>query len=124
MRKGMLLLFSTCFFVTTSFADDLRWISKVNAQRAADFFKQIKEVTLYCGCCDGDVAQEVEVLGAEVKFTGHQQFYEVYVTYDYRGETKTVAVDLAYVWVKTAEGFKTVGEVLEIEHYPCDPPNE
>ena len=79
---------------------------------------------MYCGCCDNDVLEAVKISGVEVKYTGYEQYYEVFITYKSKGELRSVAVDLAYLWVKTkGVGLQTVGTALGLEHDPCNTPN-
>lgn len=124
MKKGLFTLFATCFLFHAGFADQLAWLSKADAQRGAEFIESAKKVIFFCGCCDNSVAEKIKVMGTEVKFTGTEGFYEINVFYDYHGETKTVAVDLANVWVKGKDGLQTVGKALGLQHDPCKAPGK
>jgi hypothetical protein len=113
------------FFVisSASFADQLAYLSKADADRAAAYIEGVKKLALYCGCCDNQVMEVIKVKGTEVKFTGYEQYYEVYVMYSYQGELKSVPLDLAYVWVKIKGEVQTVGKALGLEHDPCKTPD-
>jgi len=122
MKKGFLILFATCFLFTASFADQLAYLSKADADRAAEYIEKTKKIIFYCGCCDKAETEKIKVQGVEVKFTGYEQFYEVHVFYQYQKEIKSVAVDLAYVWVNIKGKIQTVGQVLGLAHNPCKTP--
>lgn len=123
MKNIVFTLLTSCIVSTTLFADQLAYLSKADADRAAAFIDGVKKLAIYCGCCDNQEMEVVKVKGTEVKFTGYEQFYEVYVMYSYQGELKSVPVDLAYVWVKVKGQLQTVGQVLGLEHDPCKTPN-
>lgn len=122
MKKGFLLIFATCFIFSASFADQLAYLSKADAERAAAYIETAKKVIFFCGCCDKSAVEKIKVRGVEVKYTGTEQFYEVYVSYSYQKEIKSVAVDLAYVWVNIKGELQTVGKALGLEHDPCKAP--
>jgi hypothetical protein len=124
MKKIILSLFTLLVFHFAGLADQLAYLSKADADRAANFLEKQKTVGIYCGCCDNDVLEAVEISGVEVKYTGYEQYYEVYIKYKSNDELKTVAVDLAYLWVNTKGiGIQTVGKALGLEHDPCNTPN-
>jgi hypothetical protein len=124
MKKIILSLFTLFVFHFAGLADQLAYLSKADADRAANFLEKQKTVGIYCGCCDNDVLEAVEISGVEVKYTGYEQYYEVYIKYKSNDELKTVAVDLAYLWVNTKGiGIQTVGKALGLEHDPCNTPN-
>jgi hypothetical protein len=124
MKKIILSLFTLLVFHFAGLADQLAYLSKADADRAANFLEKQKTVGIYCGCCDNDVLEAVEISGVEVKYTGYEQYYEVYIKYKSNDEFKTVAVDLAYLWVNTKGiGIQTVGKALGLEHDPCNTPN-
>jgi hypothetical protein len=124
MKKIILSLFTLFVFHFSGLADQLAYLSKADADRAANFLEKQKKVGMYCGCCDNDVLEPVKISGVEVKYTGYEQYYEVFIKYKSNGELKTVAVDLAYLWIKTkGVGLQTVGKALGLEHDPCNTPN-
>jgi hypothetical protein len=124
MKKGILLVFISCFMMQVSFADQLAWLSKADAQKGAEFIENAKKVIFFCGCCDKSAVEKIKVLGVEVKHTGTDEFYEIHVSYNYHGETKSAPVDLAYVWVKTKGGLQTVGQALGMTCDPCKSPGK
>lgn len=123
MKKGILLLVVTSFLYTISFADQLAYLSKKDADRGAEFIEKIKKIALFCGCCDNAEVEKIKVKGAEVKFTGYEDYYEIHILYMYHGETKSTPVDLAYVWVNMKGKIQTVGQALGLEHDPCKTPS-
>ncbi|MBI3134008.1 MAG: hypothetical protein HYZ14_04960 [Bacteroidetes bacterium] len=123
MKKFILSVITLFLVQSVSLADQLAYLSKADADRAAAFIENAKKVALFCGCCDNTEMEVIKVKGVEVKFTGYEQFYEVYVMYSYQGELKSTPVDLAYVWVKTkGVGLQTVGQALGLAHDPCKTP--
>lgn len=123
MKKVIVFLFVLVFVPTFSFADQLAYLSKADADRAAALLENTKKAVLFCGCCDNAAMEQIKLKGVEVKFTGYEQYYEVYVMYSYHGELKSVPVDLAYIWIKTkGVGVQTVGKALGLEHDPCKAP--
>ncbi len=124
MKKIILFLFTLFIFHFTGLADQLAYLSKTDAARAAALLEKQKKVAIYCGCCDNSELEAVKISGVEVKYTGYEQYYEVYILYKYKGELKSEAVDLAYLWIKTkGVGVQTVGKALGLEHDPCKTPN-
>lgn len=106
-----------------SYADQLAYLSKKDAERGAEIIEGAKKIAFFCGCCDNQEKEVIKVKGVEIKFTGYEQYYEIYVMYSYQGELKSVPVDLAYVWVKQHGEVKTIGQILGLEHDPCKKPN-
>ena len=100
-------------------ADQLAYVSKKQAKKAAKFLGKAEGVVLWCGCCE-ERKIAVEVRKARFQFTGHEKYWEVVLTYyDDRGKLKERTVDLAYVWVDYKGEKKTMGEVMKLEHDPC-----
>lgn len=124
MKKLIFSLITLFILQVAAFADQLAYLSKADADRAAALIEKSKKVALFCGCCDNQEMEVIKVKGVEVKFTGYEQYYEVYVMYSYQGELKSTPVDLAYIWIKTkGVGVQTVGKALGLEHDPCKSPN-
>lgn len=122
MKKLILTAVIGCLFSTLSFADQLAYLTKDDANRGAAFIEKTKKIAFFCGCCDNQEPEKIKVKGVEVKFTGYEEWYEIHVFYDYHGELKSVPVDLAYVWVKIKGKIQTVGQALGLEHDPCKTP--
>ena len=103
-----------------SYADQLAYNSKEVAEEATALISKLKYVYLFCGCCTLVEPKKVEVVGVYFKHTGYENYYEVYLQYsDDSGEVKETPLDLAYVWTKKLFGFKTIGQLLSLEHDPC-----
>jgi len=119
MRKifAILLLFA---FVNTVKADQLEWISKDEAQRAAELIRQTDFVFLYCGCCDNSPVTKAFVNGIDIVYTGSENYYTLLLSYiDESGEYQSETIDLAYVWMYFEMEKYTVGQLLGLEHDPC-----
>jgi hypothetical protein len=119
MRK-LLFLLSFLFIYCFSFADQLAYISKEEAEKASEFIQTQKAIYLFCGCCENERGLLIKPTKVYAKFTNYENYYEVIVEYlDKNGETQTVALDLAYTWYKEKRKFYTVGKKLKLEHDPC-----
>jgi hypothetical protein len=70
MKKLILSLVTLFVIHAASFADQLAWLSKADADRAAAYIEGCKKLALYCGCCDNLSMEIIKVKGVEVKFTG------------------------------------------------------
>ena len=103
------------------YADQLAYISKAEAEKAAEYLKG-KEVILYCGCCDSDIPEKVKVVKVEVVYTNYEDYYEVIITFVRKGELIRESIDLAYVWEKYEAATRTIGSALELKHDPCVEP--
>ena len=121
MKKLLTILFIAVS--TLSYADQLAYITKAEADRAVELISKMKSVTLFCGCCD--LIKPVKVTPTKVYAlaTGYEEYWEVYVEYvDANGITQTEPMDLAYVWKKGVFGYKTIGALLGLEHDYCTKP--
>ncbi len=115
MKKFLL---SCCFVLTAlfSFADQLEYVSKESAIAAAEAIQKARVVYAYCGCCDYEKPIKLKVEKIIVRPTGYEDYYQVYVVVD----GTEIPLDLAYAWVKVEKSWKTVGEVVALEHDPCE----
>ena len=105
--------------LNTAFADQLAYITKAEAEKIAKLIKN-KEIVLFCGCCDNDTPEKVKVIDTRIRYTNYEDYYEVFVTFQKAdGEIITQTLDFAYVWMKHRRKFKTVGQILGMEHDPC-----
>lgn len=121
MKKLLTILFLA--ISTMSFADQLAYISKADADRAAAKISKMKSVYLFCGCCSLVEPEKVQPIKVYTKFTGYEEYWEVFIQYlDEDGITRDVSLDLAYVWKKGLFGYKTVGAMLDLEHDYCVKP--
>ena len=85
MKKTFFVLIVMLFGISFSYADQLAYISKTDAERAAKLIKG-KKIILFCGCCGNITPEKVKVSSVEVKFTGYGEYYEVIITYKIRKE--------------------------------------
>jgi len=122
MKRALLVLLLLIFCTTARADDQLAYLSKADAEKAAAFIRKQRKLFLYCGCCPNAVrfklrAEKVDVRPAE----GREGFYELIVTYtrSRSGTTVSQPVDLAYTWVKSKFEYHTVGEMLGLAHDPC-----
>jgi hypothetical protein len=95
-------------FTTTALADQAAYITRAQAEKAAAFLKNKKQIRHYCAPCDdkGDRVEEIEMV--EAAPAGYQQFWEVKVN----GE----GIDLAYVYFQTKDGkWKNLAKELDLK---------
>jgi hypothetical protein len=116
------------FFLSAAFlllalisrADQLAYLSKADAERAASFIRTHKSLYIYCGCCDNETPEKIGVKRVEVRATGLENFYEV-IVYDKKRGGKAKSVDLAYTWFREyRKKYLTVASFLGLSHDPCN----
>lgn len=126
MKK--LFLIPALFFILTNIsnADQLAWLTKDEVKLAMDYINNndIKEVILFCGCCDKDIKEKVaigKIYYRQVK--NSKEFYEIVIA-GTTPETKPVkqAVDLAYVHIKKDDKAVCVGLEMGFKCDPCAKP--
>lgn len=123
MKNLVLILFLAVS--TLSFADQLAYISKADADRAVVRIEKMKSVYLFCGCCSLLEPVRVKPIKVYTKYTGYEEYWEVYIQYlDEDGITRDEPLDLAYVWKKGLFGYKTIGSLLDLEHDYCVKPKD
>jgi len=114
----LILIFIT--FFSFAKADQLAYLTKTDAERGAEFIRENPSLVLHCGCCAGYSFEKVEAVNVTVKHTGYEDYYEIIIEFiDIRGNERSEAIDLAYVWTKEEDKYVTIGQVLELEHDPC-----
>ncbi len=123
MKKVLTILFLAVS--TMSFADQLAYISKTDADRAVVKLEKMKTIHLFCGCCSLEKPVKVQLIKVYAVATGHEEYWEVYIEYlDEDGITRNTPIDLAYVWKKGLFGSKTIGKLLGLEHDYCNRPKD
>lgn len=123
MKKILTLLFLAISML--SFADQLAYISKIDADRAVSKIEKMKSIYLFCGCCSLVKPVKIKPTKVYAVFTEYEQYWEVYVQYiDEDGNTHDEPLDLAYVWKKSIFKYKTIGSLLDLEHDYCVKPKD
>jgi hypothetical protein len=105
-----------------SFADQLAYITKEQAEKTIAYFndKNIKEVVLWCACCDNNPKILVNVTNVYYKYTGYENYYQVYIAGTTpEGNVINEGVDLAYVHIKKKDKWYCLGKKLKFECDPC-----
>lgn len=104
----------------SSQADQLAYITKAQAEEAAQYITDHSTIFLFCGCCAMEKPRKVTVLEAKANHTGYEDYYEVEIKcQDEDGKVFYEKLDFAYVWVKKMFKYKTVGAILDMEHDSC-----
>ncbi len=115
--RALLIVASSASF---SYADQLAYISKLDADQAAEVISKLKHVYLFCGCCSVVEPVRVKPVNVYTRHTGYENYWEVII--EYKGKDGNIvenALDLAYVWKKKRKKYQTIGEMLGLEHDPC-----
>lgn len=119
---GLLFLIA----VNVSYSDQLAWITEEEAQKTVDYFKEnnIKNVILWCACCDNDQKLKIKVSRIYYKAVeGQTAYYEVWIEGKDKDDKRLKqAVDLAYVHIKITGEWNCLGKVLEFQCDPCTKP--
>lgn len=106
--KAALVALVLAFFAVATFADQAAYITKAQAEKAAAFLKDKKQIRHYCAPCDdkGDRVDDIDAV--EAAPAGYQQYWEVKVN----GE----GVDLAYVYFRDEDGkWKNLAKELNVK---------
>lgn len=106
--KAVLVSIVLMVFAVAAYADQAAYITRAQAEKAAAFLKDKKQIRHYCNPCDdkGDRVEDIETV--EAAPAGYQQYWEVKVN----GE----GIDLAYVYFQTEDGkWKNLAKELDIK---------
>lgn len=69
--------------------------------------------------------QKVQPIKTYTKFTNFESYWEVYIDYvTVKGDTISEPLDLAYAWKKGLFGYKTLGNILDLNHDHCVKPKD
>ena len=120
MKKIILTLMIVVTITTFSKAEELLYLSKKDAAKAAKFINKQTQLYLFCGCCTSSEKELITVVNAIVKEID-KKHCEVTLNYtNSNGEPKTKEVDLANLWLKEKKRSITVGQALDFEYDKCD----
>lgn len=106
-------------------ADQLAWITKDQAEKTVQYFKDndIKTVILFCACCDNDKKLKVTVDKIFYRKTENPDYYEVVIQGDASdGSRINEGVDLAYLHIKKDKNAVCLGLELGFVCDPCTKP--
>lgn len=121
--KYFKIFFCLLIFTSVTFSDQLAWITKEQAEETVEYFKEknIKQVVLWCACCDKDPKTLVDVSRIYYKPADDPNYFEVYIegTNPLLGQLINQPVDLAYVHVKRGTKWRCLGKELKFECDPC-----
>jgi hypothetical protein len=96
-------------FTATAFADQAAYITKAQAEKAAAFLKDKKQIRHYCAPCDdkGDKVEDISTVEA-VAVTDSKPHWEVKVN----GK----GIDLAYVYFQDKKGkWKNLAKEMKVK---------
>lgn len=124
MKKLLSVLLLTVL-VQFVYSDQLAWITKEQAEKTVEYFKEneIKQVLLWCACCDNDQKMLVNVSDISYRPASDPSYYEVLIKgFFFNGGNFNEAVDLAYVHIQKGKKWKCLGTLLKFECDPCTKP--
>ncbi|MEM1296163.1 MAG: hypothetical protein AAGH89_12420 [Verrucomicrobiota bacterium] len=123
-----------------SFADQLAYISKADAERAAEHIEKQQLIVTYCSLCNSEPVELWHVQETKVAHTGYENYYEVIVKarriltsarvfdsgqyqepveLDYVGHPDSaleeLKLDLAYIYTALEGAWFCVGKLLEMD---------
>jgi hypothetical protein len=121
--KKIFFIFLFAFVINHSHADQLAWITKSQAEKTIEYFKEkdIKQVVLWCACCDKDPKTKLNVTNVYYQQAADPNYYEVFIegTNPTLGQVMSIPVDLAYVHIKRSSKWRCLGKELKFECDPC-----
>ena len=106
--KAVIITIALTLFAVAAYADQAAYITQAQAEKAAAFLKDKKQIRHYCAPCDekGDRIEDISTV--EAVPAGYQQYWEVKVN----GE----GVDLAYVYFQDKDGkWKNLAKELDLK---------
>jgi len=109
------------------YADQLQWVSKLQANKAVQFIKQnkVSEVILWCSCCSNEPMKHITVDKFYTTYSGTENYYKLILEgKDENGNYIKEDIDLAYVFLKSGTQAKCFGQLLKFECDPCTLPFE
>ncbi|MCC6142991.1 MAG: DUF3298 and DUF4163 domain-containing protein [Candidatus Hydrogenedentes bacterium] len=95
--RVLAVLLAAMLAVFTAAADQFAYVTQAQAHKAAAVLSEVAEVQHFCAPCGDEAPRSESVDNVEVKPAGYEDYYEVLVN----GQ----GVDLAYVYIKTDEGW-------------------
>ena len=106
--KLTLLAILLAILTTTAFADQAAYITKAQAEKAAAFLKDKKQIRHFCAPCDDKGDKVEDITKVEAVMVDYKDFWEVRVN--------GVGIDLAYVYFQTKKGrWKNLAKELDVE---------
>ena len=108
IRKTLTTVLLGIFLTITVLADQAAYVTKAQAERAAAFLKDKKQISHFCSPCDNDQPRTEDVKSVEAVKVDYKDFWEVRVN----GE----GIDLAYVYFQTKDGkWKNLAKELGVK---------
>ncbi len=124
--QGLLLVVLIFSYLSTK-ANQLKTLSKKQSNVALQFLQdnKISEVILWCSCCANGKMVKLDVTKYFSRYTGIDSSYEIVI----QGKSEAGVfyndpVDLAYVFLKSGNEAKCLGQLLKFECNPCTLPFE
>ena len=108
-----------------SFADQLAYITREQAEQTVAYFEyeNIKQVVLWCACCENESKVKVFVTEVYMQPTYYKNYFQVYIRgVASDGQKIDLGVDLAYVHIKKKSKWYCLGKQLGFDCDPCTKP--
>ncbi len=108
LRQAIAVLVVGALFTVSTFADQAAYITKAQADKAAAFLKDKKQIRHYCAPCDDKGDRVEEIAKVEAVKVDYQHYWEVQVN----GK----GIDLAYVYFQAKDGkWKNLARELDVK---------
>ncbi len=122
-RSILILAILLLFGYSSTFADQLSWLTKEQADKAYKFLKLQtgKNLLSFCGCCEKDPKEYFVLLNVAIISTDQPNFFQIKIDGRKKGEAKSFSetFDLAYLWIQKGTQSACLGKELEFECDPC-----
>lgn len=96
MKKVLASILLTALLAVSAFADQAAYITKAQAEKAAAFLKDKKQIRHFCAPCDDKGDRVEDITAVEAVDANYQSYWEVKVN----GK----GIDLAYVYFQNKDG--------------------
>jgi|GEM_PF-6677849 hypothetical protein len=121
MKKFLYTLLVMILCATGAKADQLSLLTKKWSEEAVAYITEhhITRIAIYCGCCQDEKAEMVDISSIYNEPAGYQDYYRVYVMTP-NGDRKIL--DLAYVFIldeNPKAGYHCLGKTLGYACFPC-----
>ncbi len=108
LKKITAVLVLSLMLSLSALADQAAYVTRAQAEKAAAFLKEQKQIRHFCAPCDDRGDKTEDITSVEAGLAGYENYWEVKVN----GE----GVDLAYVYFQTKDGkWKNVAKELDIK---------
>ena len=122
--KKLILVLILILSINDTFADQLSYITKSQADTAIRVLKNQSKVLLWCACCDNDPKVIMKVKDIQLNVVGqNNEYYQIVVIgRDNVGKEIKKEIDLAYTFILKNGQWYNLGQELKFKCDPCTRP--